>query len=84
MASGIELVVQMKTPEDIYENVPLVEKENADFPYHYWDLTHEQRFLVDRLVELSYNNTDYTDLVEELEEIKTNFEQVVTSVKELK
>ena len=77
--SGI-LLEKMENPEQVYENVPFCEKENAGFPHFYHDLSIDQRFLVDRLVELSYNNTDYSELVDNLQYVKSEIDNIVNTV----
>ena len=74
------LLDRMKNPEQIYEKVPFCEKENAGFPHFYYDLSVDQRFLVDRLVELSYNNTDYSDLIDNLQYVKGEIDNIVDTV----
>ena len=62
-----------------YNWIPYHLKENAGFPFHYYELTIDQKFLVDMLLEIRYIEgiSDATGLSAELEDIAKELNKVL-------
>jgi predicted transcriptional regulator len=67
-----------------YNWIPYHIKENAGYPVHYYELTIDQKFLVDKLLEIRYIEgiNDATGLSIELEDLAKELNKVLKGLGE--
>jgi len=67
---------------DYYDLIPLHIKDGAGFPFHYYELSIEQRFLVDSLLEIRYDESveEVTRLAEEMADLVVELKDTLKEV----